>query len=126
MDWVASFSALPTWAQILAIIVFGISAAGFLVVTRLGIQQGKAGASGALSDKTTVAAVIVDNTALNRFTDTLQVTNLALGEIVDVGKTIAAANARMPEALERVHDELARVREEIRVMREVNNARGGR
>lgn len=120
MDWVANFTALPVWAQALAIITFAASAAVFVVVTKLGISAGSSGKSEVTAPTATVAAVIVDPSALNRLTAAGEALNMTLMERNAIGREAAKVHAEDVKVMSEFADEMARLREEIRIHREVN------
>lgn len=95
----------------LALVAFGISLAIAFAVNRFGWMQGTKGAPSAAS--ATVAAVIVDPTALNHATAAVEALTAALIET----NSIAREHARNQE---RLAEEMDKVREEMRIQREVN------
>lgn len=100
-----------------ALITFGATLAVIFAVRYLGILSG----SKAPPEKTTsvaqVAAVIVDPTALNRLTAAAEAVNMTLMELVSALKEKMRVEKQVAE-------ELDKLREEVRIQREVSR-RGG-
>lgn len=101
-------TSLPPWAAI----AFGISLAIIWFVTRSGLAQGQRAIPATSSGAAQVAAVIVDPTALNRLTDQAVKLNEALEKTVEVGERMSRAQLHMAT-------ELDRIREELRIQREL-------
>lgn len=106
-------SSLPPWAQMTVIVAFGVSVAIILLVTRMGLLQGRQAAPAHSAASAQVAAVIVDPTALNRLTDQVVALNAVLDEIVKAGREKIRVDGLMAA-------ELDRIREELRIQRELS------
>ena len=132
MDWLANFQALEQWQQALAIVVAAVTVAAIVTVTKLGILQGKAGVAAPGTTSTTgatVAAMIVDSTALNRFTDTLAKTN-ELGdrflERMDASaKAVGLIGERIDKLGERTDTLSDEVRRHAKEVRELTESKKG-
>lgn len=92
----------------LALVAFGISLAIVVAANRFGWLQGAKAAPSA-----TVAAVIVDPTALNRATTAVDGLTSALVEVSAIAREFAKTQERMAE-------EMDRLREEVRIGRETH------
>ena len=98
----------------LAIIAFGVTLAVGLLVLRFGLFQGMKGAGGAsVTSQASVAAVIVDPSALNHATAAVEGLTFAV-----TGATVALREHS--KISERMAEEMDRAREELRIQREVN------
>ncbi|SMD18038.1 hypothetical protein [Rhizobium sp. RU36D] len=95
----------------LAIVTFGAVLAMIFGVRYLGLFQGRQVAPPA-TKAAEVAAVIVDPAALNRASAAVEAHTDAVVEMTEVGRQLG----RM---LERMHIELDRIREELRIQREI-------
>lgn len=102
----------------LAMVVFGAVLAVIFGVRYLGLWQGRQSSPSANTSSAQVAAVIVDPTALNRVSDETAKLTEAVNQLVDVGE-------RMARSEEHMAIELDRIREELRIQREVERRRGG-
>lgn len=95
----------------LAIVTFGAVLAVIFGVRYLGLFQGRQVTPPA-TKTAEVAAVIVDPAALNRASAAVEAHTEAVVEMTEVGRQLG----RM---LERMHIELDRIREELRIQREI-------
>lgn len=95
-----------------AYVIFVISLAVIYAVQRFGLWQGEKGSS-VQADKAQVAAVIVDPTALNRLSDEVGKLVAAVESLVGVGEALAKTESHMAI-------ELDRIREEMRIQREIS------
>lgn len=116
-------SGLPMWQQVLAVVVVGVTVGAGLLITRLGFLTGKNGGGSANDTKATVAAVIVDSSSLDRLTGEAAGLQLELAALNKTFQDIHRASSTTANVLESLMEEMGRLREEIRVMREVANAR---
>ncbi|KQT03227.1 MULTISPECIES: hypothetical protein [unclassified Rhizobium] len=97
----------------LAIIAFGISLGILYFVTKGGFSSGQKTTPANDVSTAQVAAVIVDPSALNRGTAAIEALNVTLMETNAIGREHAKSNGALAE-------ELDRVREELRIQREIN------
>ncbi|MDO9417053.1 hypothetical protein [Pararhizobium sp.] len=95
-----------------ALVPFGIVLAIIFAVRHFGLLQG----SRAGVPQAQVAAVIVDPSALNRLSEEIETLNGGIGRLVDVGQTVAKAQTNMAT-------EIDRIREELRIQREISRNR---
>lgn len=95
-----------------AYVIFVISLAVIYAVQRFGLWQGEKGSS-VQAEKAQVAAVIVDPSALNRLSDEVGKLVAALGSLIEVGEELVRTETHMAT-------ELDRIREELRIQREIN------
>lgn len=100
---------LPPWLAIVLIVVVGVVGA----IIKFGYSQGGREADGGGRSSATVAAVIVDPAALNNLSAQVGLLALALDRIIRTGENVS-------ESEEKLAEELSRMREEIRITREVN------
>lgn len=100
----------------LAVVVFGITVGIFFVVRYMGISAGKSSTPSSSQSSAQVAAVIVDPTALNNATQALKEHTECLGEVSHVLRDAGGAMARMAI-------EMDRIREELRIQRELSRAK---
>ena len=96
----------------LAIVAFGISLAIIFVATRSGYLNGKASSPAASASTAQVAAVIVDPTALNRASSSVDSLTSTLVRLIEVAEDMQRSQAHMAT-------ELDRIREEMRIQREI-------
>lgn len=99
-----------------AMVTFGAVLAVIFAVRYLGLWQGRQSSPSATSSTAQVAAVIVDPTALNRATAALEAHTAATLKLVD-------AQSKKASAEEHMADELDRIREELRIQREIRRDR---
>jgi len=99
----------------LALMTFGATIAVIFAVRHLGLMQGARTLPATSPTAAQVAAVIVDPTALNRATAALDEHTAEMHRIVEIGERLARAH-------EIVGIELGRVREEMRLERELRRA----
>jgi hypothetical protein len=92
----------------LALVTFGVTIAIVFAVRHLGLWQG----SQPVANAAPVAAVIVDPTALNKAT-------AAVGELTEALKLHARTMAENGEFVRRFGIEAERIREELRIHREL-------
>lgn len=104
MPGIPDLSTLPLWQQILAVIVAGAVAGIGLLVTRLGFLTGKDGRKTPQAHAAEVAAVIVDDKALNRLTGEVSGLQVALLELAREVREAVTGQGRTQE----VNAELAR------------------
>jgi tRNA nucleotidyltransferase (CCA-adding enzyme) len=95
----------------LALVALGISLAVIIAANRLGWMQGTKTAP--TSASATVAAVIVDPTALNRASAAVDSLTAALAEITTIAREFAKTQEQMA-------DEMDPLREEVRIGRETH------
>lgn len=95
----------------MALITFGAVLAIIFAVQRFGLLQGRAAAPA--SDAAQVAAVIVDPSALNRLSDEVGKLVKAVTVLCEVGGELSKTESHMAI-------ELDRIREELRIQREIN------
>lgn len=100
---------LPAPALFAVGIVIGIG----LLVRYFGLMQGQRAGPEHGASSAQVAAVIVDSSALNRGTAALEALNMTLTETNAIGRETARSHKIMAE-------ELDRIREELRIQREVS------
>lgn len=113
-------SHLPAWAQVLVYAILGLSLGIAFIVARFGVNQGQKAAPAASSGTAQVAAVIVDPTALNRLTATGEALNTTLTEMNMIGREAAKVHAEDVKVMSALRDEMDRIREEMRIQREIN------
>ena len=113
VDWVANFTALPVWAQVLAIITFAASAGVFIVVTRLGISVGRSGIAQTPAPAAQVAAVIVDPTALNAAAGEVAGLTIAVTEGMAVVRAHTAAIDRQTDRIDQLADGMGLLRDQL-------------
>lgn len=101
-------SELPPYSSV----IFVISLAVIYAVQRFGLWQGEKGSS-VQAEKAQVAAVIVDPAALNRLSDEVGKLVAAIGSMIEVGEELVRTETHMAT-------ELDRIREELRIQREIN------
>lgn len=137
-----ALNAVPLAQQIselppLAIIVFGATLALIVAVRYLGLFNGARAAPAESKTAAPVAAVIVDPSALNRLTAAGEALNMTLietnkviregNEIARVGNEISKEKHETAEEMNRstklIAIELDRIREELRIQREVRRDR---
>jgi len=99
-----------------ALITFGAVLAVIFAVRYLGLWQGRQSSPAATSTGAQVAAVIVDPSALNKATAALEAHTAATLKLVDVLLRQAIADEHMAI-------ELDRIREELRIQREIRRDR---
>jgi hypothetical protein len=99
-----------------ALIPFGAVLAVIFAVRFLGLWQGEHRPLANSQSATTVAAVIVDPTALNRLSDEAAKLSAALDRLTEIGE-------RKARSEEHMSIELDRLREEMRIQREVGRHR---
>ncbi|RUT32661.1 hypothetical protein EMQ25_05810 [Arsenicitalea aurantiaca] len=99
---------LPPWAAV----SFGISLAVIFAFVWLGIKEGRRATPSGGSAAAQVAAVIVDSSALDRATGAVDGLTVAVTSMNVTLKLVA-------ERYERLGDEMDKVREEMRIHREV-------
>lgn len=95
-----------------ALVAFGLGLALVFGVRYLGLISGEKSAPGNNAAAAQVAAIIVDPTALNRLTEQAMEMTKALIMLVKVGEDLAENQSHMAT-------ELDRVREELRIQREL-------
>lgn len=95
-----------------AYVIFVISLAVIYAVQRFGLWQGEKGSS-VQAEKAQVAAVIVDPSALNRLSDEVGKLVATIGSMIEVGEEMVRTETHMAT-------ELDRIREELRIQREIN------
>lgn len=96
----------------LAILAFGATLAIIFAVRYIGIAMGMKAVPASDSGKAQVAAVIVDPTALNRLSDEVSGLVLALASLAEIGEALEKTEGHMAI-------ELGRIREELRIQREI-------
>lgn len=96
-----------------ALIAFGSVLALIFAVRYLGLFQGQAASPEKTTAAAQVAAVIVDPSALNKATASVEALNVTLVEMNIIGRDAVKASHALNE-------ELDRIREEMRIHREVN------
>lgn len=96
-----------------ALLAFGSVVGLIFAVRYLGLFQGQAASSEKSVTSAQVAAVIVDSSALNKATASVEALNVTLTEMNSIGRDMV----RLHHAL---NEELDRIREEMRIHREVN------
>lgn len=106
--------------QPLAIITFGVVLALIVGVRYLGLWQGQNATPAASAGAAQVAAVIVDPTALNRLTAAGEALNVTLTERNMIARRAAEVHAEDVRVMSELKDEMDRVREEMRIQREIN------
>ena len=94
-----------------AYVIFVISLAVIYAVQRFGLWQGQN--TEPASDKALVASVIVDPSALNHLSDEVKALRMAILDVVEVGKEMTKTESHMAI-------ELDRIREEMRIQREIS------
>lgn len=99
-----------------ALITFGAVLAIIFAVRYLGLWHGRQTTPAASSAAAQVAAVIVDPAALNKATAAVEAHTVATLRLVD-------ANLRQAAAEEHMAEELDRIREELRIQREIRRDR---
>lgn len=104
----------------LAIITFGAVLAVIFAVRYLGLWQGQSAPSKSSEAAAQVAAVIVDPSALNRGTAAVEALNVTLIERNMITREAAKVHAEDVRVMSEFTDEMAKLREEIRVSREIN------
>lgn len=130
-------SAYPPWMQALFIIAFAVSLAVGFVVAKLGIQQGQKAVTRPDDNSAQVAAVIVDATALNKATGEISGLAVVLTQVRATMEKASAATIASNDALTdakrdeaaaylKLSDEIAEVRTELKIMREVARNRSDR
>ncbi|WP_439618293.1 hypothetical protein [Shinella sp.] len=97
----------------MALLGVGIAVGVGLLVRYLGLAQGQAVSPAATSSAAQVAAVIVDPSALNRLSDQVGKLVDAVTALVEVGEELTKTESHMAI-------ELDRIREEMRIQREVS------
>ena len=107
----------------LAVIAFGITVAIIFAVRYLGLSSGSNATPGKSASTAQVAAVIVDSTALNRASNALESHTLVVNRQVAVAERHVALLDDMRAALAECAEELGRIREEMRIQREVRRDR---
>lgn len=100
-----------------ALITFGAVLAVIFAVRYLGLWQGQKTSPASSPAGAQVAAVIVDPTALNKATAALEAHTAIVSKLICVGEEMNRQSDHMAE-------ELGRIREEMRIQREINR-RGG-
>ena len=96
----------------LALIVFGITTAIIFAARHFGLSSGEKASPEKSQSAAQVAAVIVDPTALNRASSAVEALTMTLVEMNGIGKE----NARNVSLMA---IELDRIREELRIQREI-------
>ena len=96
----------------LAVVIFGATLAVIFAVRYLGLWSGKNATPEKSSASAQVAAVIVDPTALNRASAALEAHNALMVE----QNNLSRENIRL---VSEIGDEIGRVREEMRISREL-------
>ncbi|MBP2550158.1 hypothetical protein J2858_003094 [Neorhizobium galegae] len=99
----------------LALMTFGATIAIIFAVRHLGLLAGSRASPATSPAAAQVAAVIVDPTALNRATAVLEDHTAEMHRVAEIGERLARAH-------EIVGIELGRVREEMRLERELRRA----
>lgn len=100
-----------------ALMVFAAVLAVIFAVRHMGLLSGANTSPDKSPAAAQVAAVIVDPTALNRATAALESHTAMISKVVKAGEDIA-------ESIDHMKIEIDRVREELRIHREINR-RGG-
>ena len=95
-----------------ALVTFGAVLAVIFGVRYFGLWQGQQHAPASSAASAQVAAVIVDPTALNKATAALEAHTAAMNRMIFVGEEMTRQNDHLA-------DELGRVREELRIQREI-------
>ena len=95
------------------LIAFGLGLAIIYGVRYLGLMSGERATPSASASSAQVAAVIVDPSALNKATAAIEALNITFMEMNRVARD-------MVQSQQNLADEIDRVREEMRVQREVN------
>ncbi|TCV66260.1 hypothetical protein EDE05_1283 [Neorhizobium sp. R1-B] len=98
-----------------ALITFGAVLAVIFAVRYLGLWQGQKTSPSSSPASAQVAAVIVDPTALNKATAAVEAHTAAMHRAIDVEE-------RRTRATETMAIELDRIREELRIHREIRRA----
>lgn len=106
--------------QPLAIITFGVVLALIVGVRYLGLWQGQNAPPSTAAGSAQVAAVIVDPSALNRLTAAGEALNITLTERNMIAKRAAEVHADDVKVTSELRDEMDRIREEMRIQREIN------
>ena len=106
-----------------ALIPFGAVLAVIFAVRFLGLWQGEHRPLAKSQSATTVAAVIVDTTALNRVSDEAAKLSSTLDRLTDTMDRLTEIGERMARSEEHMSIELDRLREEMRIQREVGRHR---
>lgn len=96
-----------------ALFAFGCVVGLIFSVRYLGLFQGQSASPEKAVSSAQVAAVIVDSSALNRATAAVEALNMTLSEMNILGRETTKAHHAL-------RDELDRIREEMRIHREVN------
>lgn len=97
----------------LALVIFGATLAVIFAVRYLGLWSGRNAAPEKSSTAAQVAAVIVDPSALNHATAALNKHTEVLEEMIEVERGMA-------RSVDHVAIELDRIREELRIQREIS------
>lgn len=93
---IPDFSSLPPWGQVVAYAVFAISVAVVLLAARFGIRLGKLGPA-PRETGATVAAVVVDPTALTAATTAIAQIDVTLVKLTEVIHELARANSQLAD-----------------------------
>lgn len=96
----------------LALIVFGITTAIIFAARHFGLSSGERSPPQKSQNSAQVAAVIVDPTALNRASASVEALNLTLMETNQIAREKTRVDTLMAT-------ELDRIREELRIQREI-------
>lgn len=112
-------SSLPPWAQMTLILAFGASSAIIVFVTRFGWQQGLKTKPDTPTSNVTLATVVVDATALNRASAAIEAHTEALEENNALRRRANEIETDGIEYIRRMFIELDRIREELRIQREL-------
>ena len=99
-----------------ALIPFGIVLAFIFAARFLGLWQGQNAPPDKAQSAAQVAAVIVDPKALNRLSDEVATLTAVLQQMQETGEGMAKSEAHMAI-------ELDRIREELRIQREIHRSR---
>jgi len=99
-----------------ALITFGAVLAVIFAVRYLGLWQGRQASPSATTNAAQVAAVIVDPTALNKASTAVEGHTEATRQLTKVCEQLA-------EHVKHLHEETDRIREELRIQREIRRDR---
>lgn len=105
-------SGLPIWAQVLIYAILGISIAIAFFVARFGVLQGQRAAPAAAA-QAQVAAVIVDNTALNKLTGEVAGLAVAISEGNVTNRAHTAATDRLAGKIDELSDGVDKLRDQL-------------
>lgn len=106
-----------------ALAFFGIALALIFAVRYLGLLSGSNVTPEKSAAAAQVAAVIVDSTALNRASNALESHTLAVNRQIAVAERQLGLFDDVRKALSECSEELGRIREEMRIQREVRRDR---